>query len=191
MTPPPGGIGRMNRGMPTVKPKNMKGTLLRLWQITKGKRNGLGWVLLLSSLTSVSAAFSPYVIGEVINGINAFSPVTAILILLAGLYISDWLVRFLQQFFMASIGQRVICHIRTTLFNTMTELPLAFFDRHRHGELMSRLTNDVDNISTTISDSMSQLMTYIFTIIGVLAIMISLSPLLTCVAFIAVVLILF
>jgi len=90
---------------------------------------------------------------------------------------------------MASIGQKIIYHIRTTLFDKMKELPLAFFDQHRHGELMSRLTNDVDNISTTISDSMSQLLTYVFTIVGVLSIMLSLSPLLTCVAFIAVILI--
>ncbi len=187
MTPPPGGFGRMNRGMPVVKPKNMKGTLLRLWQLTKGSRNGLGWILLLSALTSVSAALSPYVIGEAVNCIDTGKTAAQLLILLAALYLSDWLVRFLQQFFMAVIGQKVIYHIRTTLFDKMKELPLAFFDRHRHGELMSRLTNDVDNISTTISDSLSQLMTYVFTIIGVMTIMISLSPLLTCVSFIAVV----
>lgn len=189
MTPPPAGFHGPNRGRPVVKPKNMKGTLLRLWQLTKGKRNGLGWILILSALTSVSAAFSPYVIGEAVNRIHSGQVVTQLLILLTALYVSDWLVRFLQQFFMAAIGQKIIYHIRTTLFGKMKELPLSFFDKHRHGELMSRLTNDVDNISTTISDSMSQMMTYIFTILGVLTIMIRLSPLLTCVAFFAVLLI--
>lgn len=189
MTPPPGGFGRMNRGAPVVKPKNMKGTLLRLLELTSGQRKGLGLILLLSALSSASAILSPYLIGQAISRINTGAAASLLLLLLAALYLSDWLVRFLQHFFMASIGQRVILHIRTTLFAKMKELPLAFFDKRRHGELMSRLTNDVDNISTTISDSLSQLMTYVFTILGVLLIMLSLSPLLTCVAFVSVILI--
>ncbi|MBQ7919277.1 MAG: ABC transporter ATP-binding protein [Lachnospiraceae bacterium] len=186
MTPPPGGFGKINRGMQVVKPKNMKGTLLRLWDLTKGKRKGLGWILLLSAFASGSAILSPYLIGRVVNGIEAGKPVPQLMMVLAALYLSDWVVRFMQQFFMAAIGQRVILHIRKTLFGKMKDLPLAFFDSRRHGELMSRLTNDVDNISTTISDSLTQLMTYVFTILGVLIIMLNLSPALTCVAFIAV-----
>lgn len=189
MTPPPGGFGRMGRNIQVVKPKNMKGTLMRLWDLTRGKRGGLGWILLLSAFASSSAILSPYIIGEIVNNINMGKTVSVLLLLLVGLYVSDWLVRFLQQFFMAAIGQQVILHIRKTLFAKMKDLPLSFFDSRQHGELMSRLTNDVDNISTTISDSMTQLMTYVFTIIGVLAVMISLSPLLTCVAFVAVILI--
>ncbi len=186
MTPPPGGFGRMNRGMQVVKPKNMKGTLMRLWELTKGQRKGLGWILLLSVFASASAILSPYLIGQAVNRIDAGEMVSQMLLLLAGLYLSDWMVRFLQHFFMASIGQKVILHIRKTLFAKMKELPLSFFDSRRHGELMSRLTNDVDNISTTISDSLTQLMTYVFTILGVLVIMLRLSPLLTCVAFLSV-----
>lgn len=104
------------------------------------------------------------------------------MLFLSGLYLSDWLVRFLQQFLIASIGQRIIHHIRTVLFSAMRQLPLAFFDRRQHGELMSRLTNDVDNISTTISNSLTQLLTYAFTIIGIFCIMLVLSPLLTAVS---------
>lgn len=176
----------MGRSMQVVKPKNMKGTLIRLWELTKGQRKGLGWILLLSAFASGSAILSPYLIGQVVNRIDIGEKVSGLLLLLAGLYLSDWLVRFLQQFFMASIGQRVILHIRKTLFAKMKNLPLSFFDGRRHGELMSRLTNDVDNISTTISNSLAQLMTYVFTILGVLVIMLRLSPLLTCVAFFSV-----
>lgn len=186
MTPPPGGFGRMNRNIQVVKPKNMKGTLMRLWELTKGQRRGLGWILLLSAFASGSAVLSPYIIGQAVNSIDGGNDATNLLILLAGLYLCDWLVRFLQQFFMASIGQKVILHIRKTLFNKMKDLPLSFFDSRRHGELMSRLTNDVDNISTTISDSLTQLLTYVFTIVGVLTLMLSLSPLLTCVALLSV-----
>lgn len=189
-TPPPSG-GRLQRGMPGVKPKDMRGTLTRLWELTKGQRGGLSWILLLSGFASISAILSPLLIGNVVNAIDAGNPALWLLILLCGLYLGDWLVRFLQQFFMASIGQRVILHVRTTLFSAVKKLPLSFFDRKQHGELMSRLTNDVDNISTTISDSLTQLMMYGFTIVGVFCIMLYLNVALTCVALVSVVLIFF
>ena len=149
--PPPAGQGRAGRGRPVVKPKDMKGTLLRLWTLTRGQKKGFGWLIGLSAVSSASAIFSPLLIGKAVNEIDGESPVIRLLLLLAALYLSDWLVRFLQQFFMASFGQKLILHIRRCLFGKMKHLPLAFFDRRQHGELMSRLTNDVDNISTTIS----------------------------------------
>ena len=181
--PPPAGQGRAGRGRPVVKPKDMKGTLLRLWALTRGQKKGFGWLIGLSAVSSSSAIFSPLLIGKAVNEIDGESPVIRLLLLLAALYLSDWLVRFLQQFFMASFGQKLILHIRRCLFGKMKHLPLAFFDHRQHGELMSRLTNDVDNISTTISDSLTQLMTYGFTILGVLGIMLYLSPPLTGIAF--------
>ena len=181
--PPPAGQGRAGRGRPVVKPKDMKGTLLRLWALTRGQKKGFGWLIGLSAVSSASAIFSPLLIGKAVNEIDGESPVIRLLLLLAALYLSDWLVRFLQQFFMASFGQKLILHIRRCLFGKMKHLPLAFFDHRQHGELMSRLTNDVDNISTTISDSLTQLMTYGFTVLGVLGIMLYLSPPLTGIAF--------
>lgn len=191
MTPPPapekGGMGRgMMRGRPVVKPKDMKGTLLRLWKLTEGKRKGLEWILILSALSSLTAVLSPLVIGEVVTAIDCGEPVTVFLILLFAIYLGDWLVRFLQQFFMASIGQNMIHHIRTSLFDVMKHLPLAYFDRQRHGELMSRLTNDVDHISTTISNSMSQLLTYLFSIVGIFIMMVRLSFTLTVISLVGV-----
>lgn len=188
MTVPPSQIGR-SRGVPAVKPKDMKGTLLRLWQLTKGHRKGLGWVLLLSALASGSAIFSPYLIGRVVNSIDNGSSGYRLLAVLAALYLGDWLIRFLQQFLMAGTGQRMILHIRTSLFEHMEKLPLSFFDTRQHGELMSRLTNDVDNISVTISDSVTQLMMYGFTITGIFCAMVCMSPLLTVIALFAVFLI--
>lgn len=189
ITPPTLGNNRAVRGKPAVKPRNMKGTLKNLWALTKGQRGGLGWILALSAASSASAAFSPWLIGEIINRIDGGSAARRLLWLLAGLYVSDYLVHFLQQFFMAAIGQKMILGIRRSLFEKMERLPLAFFDRRQHGELMSRLTNDIDNISTTISDSLTQLMTYAFTITGVLGVMLYLNIPLTCLAFLAVVLI--
>ncbi|MBO4509746.1 MAG: ABC transporter ATP-binding protein [Lachnospiraceae bacterium] len=180
-TPPQNlsGISRPGRGMQVVKPKNLKGTLLRLWNLTAGKRKGLGWVLLLSAFSSAAAIVSPRLTGSIITRISNRDTITVLLILLAGLYICDWFVKFMQQFLMAAIGQRIINHIRQALFGKIKGLPLRFFDKHQHGELMSRLTNDVDNISTTISSSITLLMTYSFTIIGIFTMMIILSPVLT------------
>lgn len=183
------GISRPGRGSVVVKPKNLKGTLLRLWKLTKGHRRGLGWILLLSALASGASILSPYITGSAITVVKAGEPVTFVLILLIALYVTEWLVKFLQQFLMASIGQRIIHHIRLTLFDKFKTLPLSFFDRHQHGELMSRLTNDVDNISTTISNSLTLLLTYGFTITGILVMMLCLSPLLTLVSLAGVVLI--
>ncbi len=178
----PGGISRPGRGGVVVKPKNMKGTLIRLWKLTKGQRKGLGWILVLSAFASGASILSPFVTGRAVTAVSDGDTVLWILILLTGLYLSDWLVKFLQAFFMASIGQRVIHHIRRTLFGWIKTLPLSFFDLHRHGELMSRLTNDVDNISTTISNSLTLLMTYGFTVVGIFVMMLCLSPALTMVS---------
>lgn len=182
---PPSNMGRA-RGGPVVKPKNMKGTLYRLWQLTKGHRKGLGWILLLSGLASGSAVLSPYLIGRIVNLIDGGTSILWLLGVLVILYLGDWLIRFSQQFLMASVGQRIILHIRISLFEHMKKLPLSFFDARQHGELMSRLTNDVDNISTTISDSMTQLLMYVFTIVGIFSVMLYMSPVLTAVAMLAV-----
>lgn len=176
------GISRPGRGGVVVRPKNMKGTLGRLWCLTRGQRRGLGWILLLSAFASCASILSPYVTGLAVTAISEGDAAAWVLCALAGLYVCDWLVKFLQAFFMASIGQRVIHHIRRTLFDHIKTLPLAFFDRRRHGELMSRLTNDVDNISTTISNSMTLLLTYGFTVIGIFVMMLYLSPFLTLVS---------
>lgn len=181
------GISRPGRGTLVVKPKNMKGTLRRLWELTSGKRNGLWLIFFLSALGASASILSPYITGITVTTILSGDAVTLILGILIALYVSDWLVKFLQQFLMASIGQRIIYHIRKTLFDKIKSLPLLFFDRRQHGELMSRLTNDVDNISTTISNSLTQLLTFGFSIIGILFMMLYLSPLLTLVALSAVV----
>lgn len=183
------GISRPGRGMVVVKPKNIKGTLMRLWQLTRGHRQGLGWILFLSALSSGAAILSPYVTGEAVSKLNNYEPVTAVLLMLSAIFLADWLIKLLEQLLMASMGQRIIHHIRVSLFDRIKNLPLAFFDKHQHGELMSRLTNDVDNISTTISNSLTMLLTNAFTIVGVLIMMIALSPLLTLIALISVVLI--
>ena len=90
---------------PREKPKNLKGTLLRLWSLTKGQRKGLGWILLLSALTSASAILSPFVIGQAVTALDAGNPAQIILLLLLALYVSDWLVRFYNNFLWLLLGK--------------------------------------------------------------------------------------
>lgn len=187
--PPQMGGGMARRGAAVVKPKDMRGTLRRLYDITRGHRQGLGWVFALSGLSSASAVLSPLLVGLVVNAIAAGDPVAMALALLAAVYLLDWLVNFGQQYLMAAAGQRIVLHLRMSLFDVLATLPLRFFDRHQHGGLMSRLTNDVDNISTTISDSLAQLMVYAFTIAGTLVCMLALSPVLTVVSLLPVALV--
>lgn len=162
-----------------VKPKNMKGTLSRLWSLTKGRRQGLWLVFALSGLASLSAMLTPLLIGKIIDSINNGHLSVTLLVFLLLAYIGDWAVRFAQNYIMASVSQRMICYIRKALFDVMKDLPLAFFDRSTHGDLMSRLTNDIDNISSTISDSLAQLMMLVFTFAGILGIMLALNVWLT------------
>ena len=116
-TPPQNlnGISRPGRGMQVVKPKNLKGTLKRLWDLTTGKRKGLGLVLLFSAFSSATAIISPRLTGSIITHISEGDIITTLLLLLAGLYVCDWFVKFMQQFLMAAIGQRIINHIRQEL----------------------------------------------------------------------------
>lgn len=187
-SPPTGGLGTQ-RLQAAVKPKNMKGTLSRLWKLTAGYRGGFFWVLLCSALASASAILSPFLIGKIIEILDVGNPIIFWLLLLTGVYICDWFTRFMQQFLIAKVGQQIISHIRKELFGKLKNLPLSYFDNNTHGDLMSRLTNDVDNISTTISDSLTQLLMLGFTIIGVLGIMLYLNIILTLVALISVILV--
>ncbi|MCI1211434.1 ABC transporter ATP-binding protein [Bifidobacterium tibiigranuli] len=183
------GGGLAKRGAAVVKPKNMRGTLRRLFDMTAGQRRELIPVFALSGLGAGSAVLSPLLVGLVISTIATGDPITTILLVLAAVYLVDWLVNFSQQYLMAAAGQHIVLHLRVSLFHALEALPLRFFDRHQHGELMSRLTNDVDNISETISDSFADLMVYVFTILGTLACMIWLSVPLTLVSLVPVALV--
>lgn len=92
------GISRPGRmGANVVKPKDLKGTLLRLWNLTRGHRNGLGFILILSALASAASIISPYLTGKIVTTIKDGSPVGTLLIFLIILYVSEWLIKFLPS----------------------------------------------------------------------------------------------
>ncbi|VBB09708.1 abc transporter [Lucifera butyrica] len=180
-----GGFGGRNRGGPVVKPRDLKKTLARLWLYLGKERKMLAVIFGLILADSAVTLAGPYLIGVSIDAMPPvgktadFAVLGRLLVLLAAVYITDALLTFLQGWLMAGLGQRVVLGLRRSLFAKLQKLPLAFFDTRPHGELMSRLTNDIDNVSNTISQSAAQLMSGTIVITGSLAMMIVLSPLLT------------
>ncbi|MDQ0200955.1 ABC transporter ATP-binding protein [Neobacillus ginsengisoli] len=182
----PGGFGggAFRRG-PVVKPKNFKGTLRRLWDYFGKERNMLTFVFLFIIIDSALTLSAPYLIGKAVDAMSLHKGKVDLgllemtIIILMAAYLGDALLTFLQGWLMAGISQRIVKNLRDHLFKKLQKLPVAFFDTRTHGEMMSRFTNDIDNVSNTISQSTTQLMSGIIIILGSLIMMIILSPILT------------
>ncbi len=183
----PGGFGPRpgGRGGPVVKPKNFKATLRRIWKFVGTQRKMLSIVFLFILVDALITLTGPYFIGEAIDSMTAsngtvhFKMLEMMILALTAAYLTDGVLTFLQSWFMAGVSQRIVGNLRTTLFDKLQKLPLSFFDSRPHGEVMSRLSNDIDNVSNTISQSTTQLMSGTIAIIGSLTMMIILSPILT------------
>ena len=119
MTPPPSS-GRGGLRQPVVKPRDLTGTLKRLWTITKGSRKGLGWILFFSALASASSILSPYVIGSAISAIASSNPIlSASCCCLSGCTSATGWYAFCSNLSWPKQVQRMIHHIRFTLFRAM------------------------------------------------------------------------
>jgi ATP-binding cassette subfamily B protein len=105
---------------------------------------------------------------------------------LAGIYVLGALLGWVQQYLMAGVAQRTIFRLREEVDRKLARLPLRYFDDHPRGDLLSRVTNDIDNISMTLQQSLTQIVTAVLTIVGVLAIMLTISPLLAAISLVAV-----
>jgi ATP-binding cassette, subfamily B, multidrug efflux pump len=179
-----GGFGGQRRG-PVVKPKNFKGTLKRLWHYIGKERKLLTVIFLFILVDSALMLSTPYLIGKSIDAMSTpsgkvnFGILEAAVFTLFVAYIGDGVLTFLQGWLMAGVSQRIVKNLRRSLFGKLQKLPVVFFDTRTHGELMSRLSNDIDNISNTISQSTTQLMSGSIVILGSLVMMIVLSPMLT------------
>ncbi|HEY9325543.1 MAG TPA: ABC transporter ATP-binding protein, partial [Candidatus Limnocylindria bacterium] len=107
-----------------------------------------------------------------------FTQLGQILLFAAVVYLLAAVLGWLQQYLMAGVAQRTVYGLRREVEAKLARLPLRYFDSHPHGDLLSRVTNDVDNIATTLQQGMSQLLTSVLTVVGVLAMMLWISPLL-------------
>ncbi|MDU4695119.1 MULTISPECIES: ABC transporter ATP-binding protein [Paenibacillus] len=193
----PGGPGGPGMGMPVEKAKDFKGTLKRLIRYLRPHKYQLAAVLVMAILSTVFSIFSPKVMGKAttklfegimgkIQGVPGaeidFQYVWHIILILIGLYVLSALFGYVQQYLMAGVAQKTVYDLRKDVNAKLNKLPLKYFDARTHGEILSRVTNDVDNIAGTLQQSLTQLITSILTIIGVIAMMLSISPLMTLIA---------
>ena len=173
-----GGGGGMNRFMPKEKAKDTRGTFRRLMRYYLKEGRVLFVVAgLLAAQTALNVA-SPYLIGRAVDSMTGavnFDRVRAFVLALAAAYTLICLLDITQGVTMNAASQRIVRSLRKSLFDKLQTLPLAYHDAHTHGELMSRLTNDVDNISQTIAQSTTQLVSACITVIGSLVMMLTLN----------------
>ena len=190
-----GGMGRGHMGMHLSfeKAKDFRGTLRRLLGYLRPHR----WTLLgIAGMMLVGTGFGivgPKILGTVTTRIFEgwrahaagagwaieFAAIGRTLLLLGGLYLVSAGFTYLQGFIMADVAQRVALTLRQEIGSKMTRLPLSFYDGHSHGDVLSRVTNDVDNVGSTLQQSLGQLIGSIISIVGTLAMMLTISRLLT------------
>lgn len=170
--------------VPGVKPKNMKGTLVRLWSYFATERKALMSVFALVLAGAATTLAAPYLIGKGVDAVESvrvdgLHPVALAAVLLAAAYIINGVSQILQGVVMAAVSQRTVKQLRSGLFDHMQKLPVSLFDTRSHGDIMSRVTNDIDNVSSTISSSTSQLMSLFVSLAGSLVMMLWISPMMT------------
>ncbi|WP_088103238.1 ABC transporter ATP-binding protein [Halalkalibacter urbisdiaboli] len=164
------------------KTKDWAGTLRRLWGYLAAYQRKLLFVVLLVILSSALGLLGPFLIGIAIDRYLVTLDGQGLIYWLIGLlvvYILYSVTLWLQNMTMIQIAQRTIYSLRTQLFTHLHKLSIPFFDKRQHGELMSRATNDIENISSTLNTSVIQIISSVLTFIGILAVMLWLSPLLT------------
>jgi ATP-binding cassette subfamily B multidrug efflux pump len=176
-------------GKPTAKAKDWTGTLLRIWSYLAERKVKLILVLVMVVFSSALALLGPYMIGKAVDdyleGTGGRSW-THFLITLACVYIFYSLTSWLQNIWMIEIAQETVFRMRTELFSHLHRLPISFFNRRQQGEIMSRLTNDIENVSSTLNSSAIQIFSSVLTLLGTVGVMLWLSPLLTLLTFLVV-----
>ncbi|MHA0857812.1 ABC transporter ATP-binding protein [Paenibacillus sp. CMAA1364] len=168
------------------KAKDVTGTLMRIWLYLSKQKVKLMFVLIMVIVSSALALLGPYMIGTAIDTyIERSADVTWLyfLVALGMVYMIHSLTLWLQNTWMIGIAQDTIYRMRLDLFHHLHRLPIPFFSKRQHGELMSRFTNDIDNVSSTLNSSIIQMVSSVLTLVGTVIVMISLSPLLTLLTF--------
>ncbi|WP_339171785.1 ABC transporter ATP-binding protein [Solibacillus sp. FSL R5-0691] len=162
--------------------QNWTYTLKRIFDFVAEQKLLLFIVLLLVVLSSAFALIGPFIIGRLIDQFidgSSLSQLSYWLYGLAGVYLLYSLSSYFQNYWMVGIAQQTVFRIRTQLYGHFFKLPLRFFDKRKHGELMSRATNDIETISSTLNSAFIQVVSSILTLTGTVAVMLWLSPLLT------------
>jgi ATP-binding cassette, subfamily B, multidrug efflux pump len=195
---PMGRAGWGAMGRPVEKAKNFRGTFSRLLRYFLPQKIRLLIVLVAAIIGTVFNIVGPKILGlattKLFEGVLAkyeaflhhlpapgidFQYIAMVLLILLGLYIVSAVFIYIQQYIMAGVAQRTMYQLRKEVDEKISRLPLKYFDTHTHGEVMSRAVNDMDNLSTTLQQSLTQLITSAVTLIGVIVMMLTISPLLS------------
>ena len=174
----PGMRGPRNRGREVEKPKEGRKTLKRLLTYFGKELKMMIALLAAVFIIVICSVYAPRLQSNAIDYIAAgqFSMLTPVLMMMTGLYLVNSVCTFIQTRFSAILSQRVVKKMRQDLFQSIVNLPIKYLDSHPHGDIMSRMTNDVENISNTVSQSLSSLFSGILTIIGTVIMMLALCP---------------
>ncbi|WP_297424895.1 ABC transporter ATP-binding protein [Clostridium sp.] len=176
-----------NRFAPTAKPKNTKGTLLRIIKIYMRWAKTIFVAVIFTIISSAISVAIPYFVGKTFDTFKVSTRTVdtknllMLLSIILALYVVNWLISCLNGVIMLRVSQKLVYVIRTQFFEKMQKLPLKFYDTRSHGDTMSRITNDVDNISSTIAQTTTQLVSSILTLIGSFVVMVALNVPLTAV----------
>lgn len=167
-----------NRNMTVEKPQDGKKTLKRLLGYFVAEKKMLVMLMLAVVVVVVCSVYAPRLQSNAIDAITQgeWKSLTPILITMVIVYIIHSLCTFLQSKLSAILSQNIVARMRKDLFSCIVNLPIEYLDMNSHGDIMSRMTNDVENISTTVSQSMSSLFSGILTIIGTVVMMVALCP---------------
>jgi ATP-binding cassette subfamily B multidrug efflux pump len=187
-----GGWGAM--GMPVQKAKDFQGTARRLFGYFLPQKFLLLLVLGTAIIGSLFNIVGPKILGlattKLFEGVVLkfrgvpgasvdFTYIAHVLLILLGLYIISAIFLYIQQYVMAGVAQRTMYRLRREVDEKLARLPLKYFDSRTHGEIMSRAVNDMDNLSTTLQQSVTQLITSAVTLLGVIVLMLTISPFLS------------
>ncbi|MCH1627059.1 ABC transporter ATP-binding protein [Ferdinandcohnia quinoae] len=160
---------------PIEKPKNQKDTLLRIWHYLQKQR--LGVILAIFTVVGVTVLklIGPWLIGIIVDDYIAKFDIEGTIMMalwLGASYLATFGVTYIQTVVMIFVAQRTIQRIRQELFNKFQRLPLRFFDQRQQGDLMSRVTNDIDSLNMALTQSITQILSAILTIVGTAAAMV-------------------
>lgn len=189
----PGGMHGM-RGS-GEKAKDFKGTLGKLFKYLKPYYVKLVIVLIFASASTVFAIVGPMILAKAtdklgegimakVNGSGGidFEYIAYIIWILVGLYLLSAVFSYIQGFITSTISQKVAYDLRTSISTKMDRMPLSYFDRHTSGDILSRVTNDIDTIAQSLNQSMSQVITSSVMVVGIFIMMLTISPQMTLIA---------
>ncbi|MDO4312632.1 MAG: ABC transporter ATP-binding protein [Eubacteriales bacterium] len=177
------------------KAKDFKGTMKKLIRYMGTYKIAIFFVMIFAIGGTIFNIVGPKILGkattEIFNGLVSkisggagidFDRVGKILVGLLGLYVISAVFSFIQGYLMTGISQKMTYRLRKEISEKINRMPMSYFDKYTHGEILSRITNDVDTLGQSLNQSATQMITSVTTIIGVLVMMLSISPLMTVVA---------